>query len=237
MDSWPVTIFNIIYLGILWVLFVMSAIRAPRLSLERRRNALWIIAAFFMLAFGDSFHLISLAYEFITGSNPISPFWGLTWVGFGRLASSFTLTLFYLCLLLYFLNAFDLRWSGWIWVLLISTVVRLVLLAFPQNNWDGGRTLWSIWRNIPFVVQGMGVMVILFQQSPRQPLPLRRQLQTLAYAILVSFATYTGTVVGVFWHPAFGALMLPKTAAYIVVAWWLYLIAFRTGEVALAQDR
>jgi len=227
MTSWPVTIFNLIYLCILWVLFVAAFVRFRRLSTERRRTTLWALVAFFLLAFGDSFHLISQAYETATGVNPLSPFMGLTWIGFGRLASSFTLAVFYLCLLFYCRRKLDLRGTGWLWLLLISFAARLALLAFPQNNWDGGRTLWSIWRNIPFVIQGMGVMVLLLQQAPRYSPPLRRQLQALAYAILVSFATFTGTVVGVFWHPAFGALMLPKTMAYVVVAWVLYSIEFR----------
>ncbi|HOT92547.1 MAG TPA: hypothetical protein PLJ78_10735 [Anaerolineae bacterium] len=229
MNSWPVTAINLTYLGILWVLFIATVVRIPRLSAERRRSAGWVLVALFLLAFGDSFHLLSQAYETATGINPLSPFGGLTWIGFGRLASSVTLTIFYLCLLFYCRSKFDLRWRGWLWLPLVSFVVRMVLLAFPQNNWDGGRTLWSIWRNIPFVIQGAGVMGILFQQSPRHSLPLCRQLQALAYAMLVSFATYIGTVVGVFWHPAFGALMLPKTIAYVVVAWLLYAIEFKSS--------
>ncbi len=227
MQSWPVTTFNLIYLCVLWVFFIAAIVRIPRLSVERRRNALWVLTAFFLLVFGDSFHLISQAYEVVTGVNPLSPFLGLTWVGFGRLASSFTLTIFYLCLLFYCKRKFGLRWSGWLWLWLVSFAVRLVLLAFPQNNWDGERTLWSVWRNIPFIIQGVGVMAVLFQQALRQLLPLRHQLRALAYAILVSFVTYTGTVIGVFWHPAFGALMLPKTIAYVVAVWLLYSIEFR----------
>ncbi len=227
MNSWPVTAINLTYLCILWALFIAATVRIPRLSVERRRSAIWILAAFFLLAFGDSFHLISQAYETVTGINPLSPFLGLTWAGFGRLASSVTLTIFYLCLLFYCQRKFDLRWTGWMWLPLAGFAVRLVLLAFSQNNWDGGRTLWSIWRNIPFVIQGVGVMALLLQQAPHHSPPLRRQLQTLAYAILVSFATYAGTVVGVFWHPAFGALMLPKTIAYVAVVWLLYSIEFR----------
>ncbi len=227
MNSWPVTIFNLTYLCVLWALFAVATVRFLRLSVERRRIALWVWAAVFLLAFGDSFHLISQAYETATGINPLSPFMGLTWIGFGRLASSLTLTIFYLCLLLYCKRKFSLRWSGWMWLALLGFVMRLALLAFPQNNWDGERTLWNIWRNIPFVIQGVSVMALLFQQAPHHPLPLRRQLKTLAYAFLVSFATYTGTVIGVFWHPAFGALMLPKTLAYVVTVWVLYSIEFR----------
>lgn len=227
MNSWPVTLFNLSYLCILWVLFVLASVRIPRLNVERRCTARWAFIALFLLAFGDSFHLISQAYETASGINPLSPFMGLTWIGFGRLASSLTLTIFYLCLLLYGKCKFSLHWSAWMWIALLGFVVRLVLLAFPQNNWDGGRTLWSIWRNIPFIIQGVSVMALLFQQAPHHPLPLRRQLKTLAYAFLVSFAAYTGTVVGVFWHPAFGALMLPKTLAYVVAVWVLYLMEFR----------
>ncbi len=236
MNSWPVTAINLTYLGILWPLFIAAIIRIPHLSTGQRRTALWVLVALFLLAFGDSFHLISQAYATFTGVNPPSPFWGLTWIGFGRLASSITLTIFYLCLLFYCRRKFDLRWTRWLWLLPVSFAVRMVLLTFPQNHWDGERTLWSIWRNIPFVIQGVGVMVILFQQAPRHSFPLRRQLQALAYAMLVSFATYSGTVVGVFWHPAFGALMLPKTIAYVVIAWLLYSIEFRRSDENSSTD-
>lgn len=227
MKSWPVTGFNLVYLGVLWVLSIVAVARFTRLSIERQRSARWVLALFLLLALGDSFHLISRAYETATGINPPSPFGGLTWVGFGLLASSFTLSVFYLCLLFYCKQKFDLRWSGWLWLGVICFAARLVLLVFPQNNWDSTQTLWSIWRNIPFVVQGAVVMVILFQQAPHHPNPLRRQLQVLAYAVAISFATYIGTVVGVFWHPAFGALMLPKTMAYVAAVWVLYTIEFR----------
>ncbi|HQE91686.1 MAG TPA: hypothetical protein PLH19_02795 [Anaerolineae bacterium] len=230
MKSWPVTAFNLTYLCVLWGLVIAASARMRRLSVERRRTARWVLAAFFLLALGDSFHLISQAYEFITGVNPLAPFLGLTWVGFGRLVSSFTLTIFYLCLLMYCQRKWGLPWSGWLWLSLVSGAVRLILLPFPQNHWDGERTLWSLWRNIPFVIQGMGVMVLLFQQASRQSLPLRRLVQTLAYAILVSFVTYSGTIVGVFWHPAFGALMLPKTIAYMVAVWLLYSMEFRPSQ-------
>jgi zinc transporter ZupT len=73
----------------------------------------------------------------------------------------------------------------------------------------------------------VGVMMLLLQHSPRYALPQRRQLRALAYAILISFAAYAGTVIGVFWHPVFGALMLPKTMAYVAVVWLLYTIEFR----------
>ncbi len=232
MKSWPVTALNMVYLCFIGALFLAAIARMLRSSTERRGDSLWVLAAFFLLVFGDSFHLVSQAYDFIVGVNPPSPFWGLTWIGFGRLASSFTLTIFYLCLLFYFRRRFDLPWTGWMWLLPVSFVVRLVLLAFPQNNWDGERTLWNIWRNIPFVILGMGVMTLLFQAASRHPSPLGRQLRALAYAILISFATYTGTVVGVFWHPAFGALMLPKTIAYMVVVWLLYSITFRLSREA-----
>lgn len=91
----------------------------------------------------------------------------------------------------------------------------------PQNAWISAEAplSWGIYRNIPFTILGV-VIVILFYQSARskQDQPFR----FLWLAVVISFACYIPVVLFADKVPAVGMLMIPKTCAYI----WVVLIGY-----------
>ncbi len=221
------TLSNAIYLIYVWALFAIIFRRYPRIAHGNdRRQAFWVGAAVLGLACGDSFHLIPRLYvdlAELSGRAVDAPLW----LGAGLAISSFTVSLFYFCLLFYALNKFELPRSRGVWMLVAAFALRVLLLFFPQNNWFTSEpTAWKLYRNIPFVVQGLGVVVLLLQYAGQLPQPEGRLLRYTAYAVVVSFVCYAVTVIGTYWHPAWGAAMLPKTWAYMFAVWWLYKTEF-----------
>lgn len=220
------TISNALYLIFVWGFFVASVPRYAALPVTRKPAALWVVAALFALAFGDSFHLIPRLIEVplrLLG-QPVDVRW---WLGFGLAASSFTLSLFYLFLLLYAWRKFQLSWNGWLWALVAACIIRCLLLLPPQNAWGGeGFTPWRFYRNIPFALQGLGVVVLVWRAARNFSPPAQGWLCGMGWSILVSFACYTATLVGVLWSPLWGIFMLPKSVAYVVLVWLLFRFEF-----------
>lgn len=164
----------------------------------------------FLLAGGDAFHLIPRI------ASNLRPEWTRKkfWLGLGNLISSITMTLFYVALA-YVMDSYQ---PGAMpkmipWCLIALAVVRIVLCAFPANNWfdDGGSQKWRLYRNLPFL--GIGVMTVIYL------IALYRQW-LLAALVIVSFACYMATVMGVKKNPRLGMMMIPKTICYI------WMIAF-----------
>ena len=217
---------NSLYILFIWALFFVMLVRYRRLAPERKSTVLWCLPAVFALAFGDSFHVIPRIYgSFIAlrgGEVNL-----VRWLGFGKAASSFTLACFYLFLAVYARRKFDLPWDAGMAVLVLAFAVRVVMLCFPQNHWladEAGN--WKFYRNIPFAVQGVGVVALFLQPAGKLPGREARWLRGVAFAIVVSFVCYVAALVGTLWQPIWGMMMLPKTAAYVVAVWWLYPVEF-----------
>ncbi len=219
------TVSNLLYLVVVWIFFWLMWQRYRSNSPSPPPYLGWLAAAVFALACGDSFHLLPRIYGFFSGSLESGALIG--WLGFGRAASSFTLSFFYLFLLFYAMRKFGLGWNIWYISLVILCAVRVALLFFPQNNWfEGAYTPWKFYRNIPFALQGIGVIVLFLRRGRELPL-----LQATGYAIIASFIFYIGTLVGTLWSPAWGALMLPKTLAYVIALVLLYRMEFSPLQV------
>ncbi len=219
------TAFNIVYLIVIWTIGVLMGVRYGKQPKERRQASRWLIAAVIALALGDTFHLGARAYRTFTGVEAmISP--SLSWIGFGLFATSVTITFFYLFTLLYCRQKYELRWGMFESALVVLFAIRLCLLLFPQNNWSGSAPAWKLYRNIPFTLGGLGVAWLLWRLSREQVHPHRRLLAGAAIVIVVSFACYIGTLTLTRVSPLFGLLMLPKTVAYVLVAYWFFTIEF-----------
>lgn len=164
----------------------------------------------FLLAGGDAFHLIPRII-----SN-IKPAWKdkKRWLGLGNLISSVTMTVFYVVLAF----VMDLYEPGRMakaipQTLIFLSVIRIFLCLFSANNWfgDGGSQKWRLYRNIPFLL--IGIITAVYMAA------LYRQW-LLAALVVVSFACYMVTVMGVRKNPRLGMMMIPKTICYI------WMIAF-----------
>lgn len=220
--KWAEVAFNAVYLLVAWLLFIIMIRNYAQLPPARKQAAFWIPAALFVLAFGDSFHLIPRIYDSV-GQLLNGGVDAAAWVAFGRAASSYTVTLFYLFLALYVWRRFNLDWSWVMWLMVVAFAARLVLMLSPQNDWMGtSNNGWKLYRNIPLVVQGAGVVALFLQNAPSLSSPGTRWLRGAAYAVIASFVFYAATLIGISWNPIWGTMMIPKTIAYVIAMWYLY---------------
>lgn len=171
----------------------------------------------FILAIGDSFHLIPRILEVLRGN--LSSF--KVAMGWGKLISSITMTLFYVLLWQFGLIVYNFSPSitetSTIYIL---AIIRIILCFFPQNKWlsETQPLLWAIWRNIPFVVLGGITASLYFANRFLSP-----SLSYMWLAILLSFAFYLPVVLFVNRNRKIGMLMLPKTCMYIAMLFMLIL--------------
>ena len=168
------------------------------------------------LGFVDAFHLVPRAVALCTTGldNYIAP------LGIGKLITSITMTIFYV--LMYYAYIERYRVSGKssltisVWALAIA---RIILCLFPQNGWTSADAplAWGIYRNIPFTILGI-IIVVLYYRASRND----KAFSWMYLSIIISFACYIPVVLFADSIPIIGMLMIPKTCAYV----WSVLIAF-----------
>lgn len=166
-----------------------------------------------VLGCGDAFHLVPrVLYYFAEGDFTAA-------LGFGKLITSITMTVFYLLLYFIWLGHYRMEkkraGAALLWLLLL---VRVILCLFPQNGWaaNSGDMTWGIIRNIPFVLLGAAVCRLYFRKRKED-----RVFAPVWLYILLSFLFYIPVAAGASALPMLGMLMLPKTICYI-----LMIIAF-----------
>lgn len=179
-----------------------------------------------LLGAGDAFHLVPRAYALLTDGleNHAAA------LGVGKLVTSITMTVFYVLLYHVWRERYQIRGRKGLTALVHGlAVIRVALCAFPQNAWTSADApvSWGIWRNIPFALLGLAV-VLLFARSVRetQDKPFRH----MALTIVLSFAFYIPVVLFASVAPWTGMLMIPKTLAYV----WTVLIGYRAMKKELA---
>ncbi len=164
-----------------------------------------------VLGGGDAFHLVPRIIKAFRGDSPKVEWWS----GLGLMVSSITMTVFYV-LLFYIWKAIfpQVTYPGFLPVLIwISAVLRIVLCLFPQNNWfnSEGNPAWGIYRNLPFAVTGLCLVILFFLSGNTGGYGL----WMMSIAIIISFACYFPVVLWAKKKPMIGMLMMPKTMAYI----------------------
>lgn len=162
-----------------------------------------------VLAGGDSFHLVPRVMS-IVSSKPEEYAEAM---GRGKQITSITMTLFYVLLWWICIGLAPNATSGdWTRIIMSLAAVRIVLCLIPQNEWTSARppVLWGIIRNIPFLIMGI---IVAARFSSLGGVAPGASLMWLAIAI--SFACYLPVVLWVDKKPWLGALMLPKTCAYV----------------------
>ena len=207
------TLFDIVYL----VTVITLGILMIRNSRGEKQYLLYGVMAV-TLGCGDAFHLVPRAIALCT--TGLEHYTAA--LGIGKLVTSVTMTLFYV--LLYYVWRARYQVSGKkgitaaVWVLALA---RIALCLMPQNAWTSAAPplSWGIYRNIPFTILGVLIVVLFYRSAgERQDRPFR----PLWLAVVVSFACYIPVVLFADTVPAVGMLMIPKTCAYV----WAVLIGF-----------
>ena len=167
--------------------------------------------AVLILGVGDAFHLIPRVINYFGNGDYTA------WLGFGKLVTSVTMTVFYLLMYRLWLRVYDEQENRKLSLAAYAlTTIRVLLCLLPQNGWlqNGGSVLWGVLRNIPFVALG-GLIVYLYY-SKRAEI---RCFNSVWLLITLSFLFYIPVAVAAGLVPMLGMLMLPKTMCYMLLIW------------------
>lgn len=229
LRAWTEIVFNIAYLVTIGILIYAMLRRQKFLEPKDRIIGRQFILAFILLAAGDLGHVGFRALAFAQGQAIADAPPGATslLVGLGSLATSITVTFFYMIMAIIWRRRFK-KPYGWFGILLIlAGFARLVILAFPQNQWSliVPPQPWSLYRNIPLMIQGLGVAFLFLRDGIAAN---DRLYKWIGICILLSFAFYLPVILFVQQVPLVGMLMIPKTIAYVAIAALAYYWLFRS---------
>jgi hypothetical protein len=216
--------FNVVYLAVVWGLVIAMVRRRPGVMPANRSAADRLLEAFVLLAVGDTAHVGFRVLAYALGGLQS----GFTWlgtrvslVGLGEMATSMTVTLFYVLMLDVWRLRFNKRFGWFGDVLLGAAGVRLLMLALPFNDWAAAvpPQPWSIYRNLPLLLQGLGLAVLVLRDARATR---NRAFRWIGIMILISYACYTPVVLFAQRVPLIGTLMIPKTMAYLAIGFLAY---------------
>ena len=207
------TLFDAVYL----VTVITLGVIMIRNNQGKRQYLLFGIMAV-TLGAGDAFHLVPRAYALCTtGLENYAAA-----LGVGKLITSVTMTVFYILLYYVWRMRYEVKGQkGLTSVAYLLSAVRIALCMFPQNAWTSADAplSWGIYRNIPFALLGLLIIVLFFREAKKHN---DRPFRHMWLTIVLSFAFYIPVVLFADTYPLIGMLMIPKTCAYV----WTVLIGF-----------
>ncbi len=211
------TVFDIVYLSTVIILGIIILLRAKGRNDYKLFGLMAVI-----LGFGDAFHLVPRSVALLGSGLEANVYY----LGVGKLITSITMTIFYV--LMY--HAYRYRYNvkgqkNLMFVIYIMAALRIILTVLPQNQWTSLNPplSFAIYRNIPFAILGL-IIIVLYYRAARDFND--NKFKNMYLSIVLSFAFYLPVVLFSGIYPLFGALMIPKTMAYV----WTVVIAYRAME-------
>ena len=201
-------VFDAIYLAAAILLGIGFLRRAPGIT----RDLAALMA--FVLAGGDMFHLVPRMLSIVYGDERR---WARA-MGWGKLVTSLTMTLFYVLLWRFGLEAYRLEGYETATLIVYALAAARMILCLPRGNrWlsPEGSFRWAVLRNLPFAVLGSMCASLYIDHMALIP-----SLGGMGAAVILSFLFYLPAA---FWagkNRKLGMLMLPKTCMYI----WMLLM-------------
>ena len=171
-----------------------------------------------VLGAGDSFHLVPRALALCTTgleNYTVS-------LGLGKWITSVTMTIFYVLLYYVWRQRYQIKGQGALTAAVyVLAGVRIALCMMPQNRWLSTEAplSWGIYRNIPFALLGLLVIVLFYRSAKARG---DRAFRWMWLTIVLSFGFYIPVVLWADSIPMIGMLMIPKTCAYV----WTVLIGY-----------
>jgi len=225
---WVEIIFDISYLVTVCALVIAMLRRQANVPAQQQPITRLFIWAFGLLTLGDLGHVGFRVVAYALGDleariNLFGLEAGL--VGLGALSTATTVTFFYALVLVIWHKRVE-KPYGWFGLLLFAAgAVRLVIMAFPQNQWN--RTVpiwgWSMARNLPLMLQGLGVAYLILRDAAALK---DRTFTKIGWMIIASYTFYLPVILFIQRAPMLGMLMIPKTMAYVAIAWIGYADLF-----------
>ena len=214
MQAIAETLFDAVYL----ISVITIGILMIRGSGGRSQYRLFGVMAV-VLGAGDAFHLVPRAVALCTtGLEHYTAALGL-----GKWITSVTMTIFYVILYHVWRQRYQIRGrNGVTAAVYLLAGLRILLCMMPQNDWLSASAplSWGIWRNIPFALLGV-LIIVLFCRSAGERHD--RAFRWMWLTIVLSFGFYIPVILWADAVPMVGMLMIPKTCAYV----WTVLIGYR----------
>lgn len=214
------TLFDVIYLLLVWGMVILMTVKLAQVKQADLKTARWIRLAFILLAAGDTGHVGFRVLAQLTNTldKPVMIFGApMHLIGLGMMTTAFTVTMFYMVFILAWQSRNDQKGTWFTSLLLVFGVIRIIFMALPANQWGDlvPPQPISLYRNLFLVVQGVGLLVLLFSSALRKKDKL---FLSIAWMIVLSFVFYTPVILFAQRIPMIGMLMIPKTIAYLAVA-------------------
>jgi hypothetical protein len=231
---WMEITFNVAYLIVVWGLVITMKRREWAVALEDLRVARLIRLAFTLLALGDTGHVGFRVLAYAQGNleATISIFGlELGLVGLGALSTAVTVTFFYVLMLEVWRTRFGKSYGWFEYLLLAAAALRLLIMIPAANQWNSTvpPQPWSLYRNLPLTILGLGVAYLILRDARRAK---DRAFTWIGIMILVSYALYIPVILFVQQVPFIGMLMIPKTMAYVAIGFIAYLSLYRTAPAS-----
>ncbi len=208
------TLFDTVYL----ISVITIGLTMIRQSGQRGQYRLFGLMAV-VLGAGDAFHLVPRVLALCTmGLDSFTAA-----LGAGKLITSVTMTIFYILLYHVWRSRYHIQGKGGVTAAVyLLSVLRIALCLFPQNHWLSAQAplSWGIYRNIPFALLGLLIVVLFYQSAKEQG---DTAFRNMWLTIVLSFGFYIPVVLWADSIPLIGMLMIPKTCAYV----WTVLIGYR----------
>lgn len=202
-------VFYLIFTGI-------TGFRILQKSAGRKEHRLFGLMTL-VLVFGDAFHLVP---RILAALNPSGNY--AVSLGIGKMITSITMTVFYFILYFIYEMRYGKKSTGLRAAVALLALVRIILCFMPQNDWTGAApVIWGVYRNIPFTILGLVMVMLFFQQRGDKP------YQWMWLAITLSFAFYIPVVLWADVSPMIGMLMLPKTCMYM----WIVVMGYKQAKI------
>ena len=209
------TLFDAVYLVAVMTIGILMIRGSKRNSQFRLFGWMAVV-----LGAGDSFHLIPRVLALCT--TGLEQF--TVPLGLGKWITSVTMTIFYVLLYYIWRQRYQVKeQNGLTAVVYALAGVRILLCMMPQNQWlsSDSPLSWGIYRNIPFTLMGL-LIIVFFYQSAKEHRD--QAFRWMWLTIVLSFAFYIPVVLWADTLPLVGMLMIPKTCAYV----WTVFIGYFT---------
>lgn len=237
MRMWVEISFNVVYLVVVWGMVVLMTVQRDQVAPQDRPVTRRFVWAFALLALGDTGHVGFRVLAYALGgleATPVVLGVPISLVGLGALATAVTVTFFYVLVLDAWRVRYHARYGWFEIILLAAAALRLVIMIFPANQWDSvvPPQPWSMIRNAPLTLLGLGTAWLILRDARRHH---DRTFTWIGIMILASYACYLPVVLFVQQNPLLGMLMIPKTLAYVAIAFIVYFGLYRRPAPAAPQ--
>lgn len=172
-----------------------------------------------VLGAGDAFHLVPRAWALCTTGLENYTFA----LGLGKAITSVTMTVFYVLLYYVWRLRYHVQGQNTLTAAIYGLAgLRVLLCLMPQNQWFSAAAplSWGIYRNIPFALLGLLIIILFYRSAKAQQ---DKAFRWMWLTIVLSFAFYIPVVLWADTIPMIGMLMIPKTCAYV----WTVVIGYR----------